>query len=177
MWSETKPECIDSCQCAISRKNKTNHIAWIWSSTSVAFALFCMKASTSWSSCSPPASKPGESWKMKCGLLLKENWSWTLWIPRYGIKVNDLIREMCKDRTFEVGLICRRGDDESGYKAKQIYYLAVTWIFLCITDPLEQRRFTSIRPPDNKDTEVGVLGSEFRSFFFWVGRYRWSSGC
>ena len=46
-----------------------------------------------------------------------------------------------------------------GYRAKWISYLAVKWILLCIT---EQRRFTSIRPPD---TEMGVLGSEFRSFF------------
>jgi hypothetical protein len=58
-----------------------------------------------------------------------------------------------------------------GYKVKRISYLTVNWILLGIADPLEQRRFTSIRPPDNKDTEVGVLGSEFRSFFR-VGRYR-----
>jgi len=58
-----------------------------------------------------------------------------------------------------------------GYQAKRISYLAVNWILLCIADPLQQRRFTSICPPDNKDTEVGVLGPEFRSFFR-VGRYR-----
>ena len=52
-----------------------------------------------------------------------------------------------------------------GYQAKLISYLAVNWILLCIADSLEQRRFTSIRPTDNEDTEVGVLGSEFRSFF------------
>jgi len=49
---------------------------------------------------------------------------------------------------------------ESGY-----LYLAVNRILPCLADPLEERRFTSIRPADNKDTEVGVLGSEFRSFF------------
>jgi hypothetical protein len=52
-----------------------------------------------------------------------------------------------------------------GYKAKHISYLAINWILLCIADPLEQRRFTSIRPPDNENTEVGVPGSESRSFF------------
>jgi len=59
----------------------------------------------------------------------------------------------------------------AGYQAKLISYLAVNRILLCITDPLEQRRFTSIRPTDNEDAEVRVLGSEFRSFF-WIGRYR-----
>ena len=61
-----------------------------------------------------------------------------------------------------------------GYKSASeayISYLAVNWILLCIADPFEQRGFTSIRPPDNENTEVGVLGSESRSFF-WVGRYR-----
>jgi hypothetical protein len=54
---------------------------------------------------------------MNWGLLLKENSSWTSWIPRYGIKVNGLIRSTCKDHqvsTFEVGLICWWGNDESG---------------------------------------------------------------
>jgi hypothetical protein len=73
------------------------HITWIWSFTSFAFALSCMKERTSRTSCSPPASKPGESWKMNCGLLLKENSSRTLWIPRYKINVNNLVREMHKD--------------------------------------------------------------------------------
>jgi len=57
-----------------------------------------------------------------------------------------------------------------------ISYLAVNWILFCIADLLEQCCFTSIRPPNNEDVEVGVLGSEFRSFF-WIGRYRWYSGC
>jgi hypothetical protein len=61
-----------------------------------------------------------------------------------------------------------------GYQAKQISYLAVNRILLCIADSLQQRRFTSIRPPDNEDTEVGVLGPEFRSLFFRVNRH---SGC
>jgi hypothetical protein len=52
-----------------------------------------------------------------------------------------------------------------GYQMKQISYLAVNWILLCIADPLQQRCFTSIRSPDNEDTEVSVLGPEFRSFF------------
>ena len=56
------------------------------------------------------------------------------------------------------------------YQAKRISYLAVNWILLCIADPLEQRRFTSIRPTDNEDAEVRVPGSEFRSFFR-VGHY------
>jgi hypothetical protein len=51
-------------------------------------------------------------------------------------------------------------------EAKHISYLAVNWILFCIADPLEQRCFTSIRPPDNEDTEVSVLGSEFRSLEF-----------
>ena len=58
-----------------------------------------------------------------------------------------------------------------GYQAKLISYLAVKWILHCVADPLEQRRFTSIRPTDNENAEVGVLSSEFRSFFQ-VGRYR-----
>ena len=68
--------------------------------------------------------------------------------------------------TFEVGFICRWGDDdESGIQSEAyISYLAVNRILCCIADPLEHRRFTSIRPPDNEDTEVGVLGSDFRSF-------------
>ena len=107
------------CQLPVHqvRRDKKHHIVWIWSFNSVAFAFSSMKESTSWNSCSPPASKPGGSWKINCGLLLNENWSWTLWIPRYGIKVNDQIREMQKDHwvgTFEVGLICWWGDDESG---------------------------------------------------------------
>ena len=53
-----------------------------------------------------------------------------------------------------------------GCQAKLVSYLAVNWILLCIADPLEQRRSTSIRPTDNKDAEV-----EFRSFFR-VGCYR-----
>ena len=116
------------CQLPVHqvRRDKKHHIVWIWSFNSVAFAFSSMKESTSWNSCSPPASKPGESWKINCGLLLNENWSWTLWIPRYGIKVNDQIREMQKDHwvgTFEVGLICWWGNDERGvgYKAKRIY--------------------------------------------------------
>ena len=64
------------------KKRQTHHIAWIWSCTSFTFAFSCIKDSTSWSSCSPPASKPGESWKVNSGLLLKENSTWTLWIPR-----------------------------------------------------------------------------------------------
>jgi len=52
-----------------------------------------------------------------------------------------------------------------GYQVKSTYYLAVNWILLRIADPLEQRCFTSIRPPDNEDAEMGVLGSEFRGFF------------
>ena len=63
-----------------------------------------------------------------------------------------------------------------GYEAKRISYLAVNWMLLCNADPLQQRCFTGIRPPDNEDTEVGVLGPESRSFFG-VGRYRRYSGC
>ena len=53
------------------------------------------------------------------------------------------------------------------YKVKRTRhtsYLAVNWILFGIADPLEQCRFTSIRPPDNENTEASVLGSEFRSF-------------
>ena len=50
----------------------------------------------------PSASKPGESWKMNCGLLSKENSSYTLWIPCYGTRVNNLIREMCQDSTLVI---------------------------------------------------------------------------
>ncbi len=57
------------------------------------------------------------------------------------------------------------------YQARWISYLAVNWILLCFADPLQQRRFTSIRPADNEDTEVGVLGPEIRSFFR-VSRHR-----
>jgi len=95
------------------RMRKSYHIACIWSITSLAFALSCRNESTSWSSFSPPASKPGESWKMNCGLLLNENSSYTLWTPLYGIKVNDLMKEIGKDCTFEVGLICWWRDDKN----------------------------------------------------------------
>ena len=37
-----------------------------------------------------------------------------------------------------------------------------------IANALEQRRFTSVCPSDNKDPEVGVFRSKFRSF--WVSR-------
>jgi hypothetical protein len=46
-----------------------------------------------------------------------------------------------------------------GYQAKLISYLVVNRILLCIADPLEQRRFTSIRPTDNEDAKVGIFGS------------------
>jgi len=61
-------------------------------------------------------------------------------------------------------------------QAKWVCYLAINWVLICIADPLEQRCFPSIRPPDNEDTEMGVLGSDFRSFF-WVNHYRWYTGC
>ena len=82
-----------------------------------------------------------------------------------------MIREMCGDQkvgTFEVGLICRGGGMmREEYQAKTIcHYLVVNWILLCIADPLEQCRFTSIRSPDNEDSEVGVPGSDVRSFKF-----------
>jgi len=98
---------------------------------------------------------------MSCGLLLKENSSWTLWTPRYGIEVNDMMREIGKDHqvgTFEVGLICRGGDDESRESREESIYRAVDWILICVADPLEQCCFTSIRPPNNEDSEVGVPG-------------------
>ena len=63
-----------------------------------------------------------------------------------------------------------------GHREKSIHYLAVNWVLLCIADPLEQRCFTGICPPNNEDTEMSVLGSDFRSFF-WVSRYRWYTGC
>ena len=104
---------------------------------------------------------------------------------RYGslasIKVNDMIREIRKDDrvgTFEVGLICRPGGVTIRvmHQAKRVCYLAVNWVLLCIADPLEQRCFPSIRPPDNENTEMGVLGSDFRSLF-WVNRYPWCTSC
>ena len=81
---------------------------------------------------------------------------------------SDLIRGMCKDGTFEVGLICRWRTIRVLYQARLRSHLPVKWILFWIADPLEQGRFASIRPPDNEDAEVGVLGSEFCSFF-WVG--------
>jgi len=79
--------------------------------------------------------------------------------------------------TFEVGLICWLGDNESATwnEAHIVSYLTLNWILFCIADTLEQRCFTRIRPPDNENTEVGVLGSESRSFF-WVGRYSGPGG-
>ena len=102
---------------------------------------------------------------MNSGLLLKENSTRTLWIPRYDQSQR---HDECKDhrvRTFEVGLICRETMMKVGYQGKRIHYLAVNWVLLRIADPLEQRCFPGIRPPDNEYTEVGVLGSDFRGFF------------
>ena len=61
---------------------KTYQMTWIWSSTSLAFDLSWMKVITASSSSLPPASNPGESWKMNPGLLLKVNERRTSWIPR-----------------------------------------------------------------------------------------------
>ena len=38
------------------------------------------------------------------------------------------------------------------------------WILGRIANALEQRRFTSVCPTDNKDPEVGVFRSKFRGF-------------
>ena len=69
-WSKTWINCYASPTKA---SDETDQIAWSWSWTSLAFAFSSRKDSTSWSSFSPPASNPGESWNMKRGLLLKEN--------------------------------------------------------------------------------------------------------
>jgi len=111
-------------QCHLSRieeGDKTHQITWIWSLTSLDFALSWMNDFTASSSSLPPASNPGESWKMNSGLLSKENSSWTSWIPFYRIRVNGLIREMRKGHrvsTFWVGLICRWRDDKSGVSSE-----------------------------------------------------------
>jgi len=57
-----------------------------------------------------------------------------------------------------------------GHQAKLISHLGVNRILVCIADPLEHGRFTGIRPSDNKDAKVRVLGSEFRSFFHCHGQ-------
>ena len=59
-----------------------------------------------------------------------------------------------------------------GYEAKLKYYVAADRVLLCITDPLEQCRFPSIRPTDNKDPEVRISSPKLCSFFP-VDRYRW----
>jgi len=74
---------LESC---LERADDTHQITWIWSLTSFDFAFSWMKESTSSSSFLPPASNPGESWKMNPGLFSKMNSSRTLWTPRYGIK-------------------------------------------------------------------------------------------
>jgi len=59
-----------------------------------------------------------------------------------------------------------------GYEARPMSYLAVDRVLLCITDPLEQCRFPSVRPSNNEDPEVGIFGPKLCRFFR-VGRYRW----
>jgi len=58
--------------------------------------------------------------------------------------------------------------------AYQVFLLVVNArIFSCVAHPLEQRRFSSIRSTDNKDTKATVFGSQLRSFF----RVDWSCFC
>ena len=58
--------------------------------------------------------------------------------------------------------------------AYQVFLLVVNArIFSCVAHPLEQRRFSSIRSTDNKDTKAAVFGSEFCSFL----RVDWSCFC
>ena len=47
---------------------------------------------------------------------------------------------------------------------KTIYYLVIHWILFGIAHTFEQRRLTSICPPNNDDTDVVVCSSEFRNF-------------
>lgn len=87
--------------------------------------------------------------------------------PSLWHQISVVIREIHKYHrasTLSVGLICGQKLIRR-YQAKQIAYLLVNWILLCLADPLEQRRFPSICPTDNEDAEVGVFGPEFRSFF------------
>ena len=77
-----------------------------------------------------------------------------------------MIRVIHKDHgagTSSVGLICRKKIIRR-YQAKLVAYPIINWILLCIADPLEQRRFPSVCPTDNKDAEVGIF-DESRSFF------------
>jgi len=85
-WSKTWMDCYAS---PTKGGDETDQIAWSWSWTSLAFALSSRNDSTSWSSFSPPASNPGESWNMKRGLLLKENGRRMSCIPRYSVGVSD----------------------------------------------------------------------------------------
>jgi len=99
------------------RRYKTYQMTWIWSSTSLAFDLSWMKVITASSSSSPPASNPGESWKMKPGLLLKVNERWTSWIPRYSVEISHVVKGRCRNHrfgTFEVGSSCWWRNDQSG---------------------------------------------------------------
>ena len=59
-----------------------------------------------------------------------------------------------------------------GYEARPISYLAVDRVLLCITDPLEQGRFTGIRSTDNEDSKVRISGPKLCSFFP-VDCHRW----
>ena len=45
-----------------------------------------------------------------------------------------------------------------------IFLVVNAWILGCIANALEQRRFTSVCPPDDKDAEVGVFRPKFRGF-------------
>ena len=45
-----------------------------------------------------------------------------------------------------------------------IFFIVNAWILCRIANALEHRRLTSVCPTDNKDPEVGILGSKFSGF-------------
>jgi len=66
-----------------------------------------MNCWTSFSWVSSPVSKPGESWKMNCGLLVKANERRMSWIPRWWTRSRcSRHRYWLQAVTAEVGFIC-----------------------------------------------------------------------
>ena len=64
-------------------------MAWSWYFGLVDFARFSMNAWTSFNCLLSPASNPGESWKMNCGLLSKMKGQLISWMLRWSASRSD----------------------------------------------------------------------------------------
>ena len=87
----------------VRRDSKTDQIACSWSCTSFDLAFCSINDKTSCSCFSSPVSNPGESWKIKRGLLLNANGRLISCMPRWYVGVKTIIDIYSKWNTAEVG--------------------------------------------------------------------------